>query len=327
MKNLRKIIRYVFFLALGVFIFWWIYKDLDMTKLKAELPGINYWWIALSVFLGLLAQLSRAIRWKMLIDPLGYKPRLSNVFLSVLVLYCVNLILPRAGEVARCTVVSKYEKIPVTKLVGTMIVERLVDFIALVVLAIFVFAFNLGTFQRFFQLHPEINQNMVNLLSLSNLLLLAIIIGLLVVIFLLLRPRRSGKFFTKLGQIRNNFREGIKSVLSVRHKGFFIFHTVFIFTMWLLMLYVVFLAFKPTQHLNIWVGMFTFLMGGLGMLAPVQGGIGPWHFMIIESLFLFGICRTDGMIFALLAHTTTNLVNLVFGSIAFMLLPVFNRKE
>jgi uncharacterized protein (TIRG00374 family) len=326
MKWVKEILKYLVFLAIGLFVFWMVYKDLDTKKLMVALSNVNYFWIFVSVFLSMLSHVSRAIRWKMLIKPLGYDPRVSNIFLSVLVLYFTNLLAPRAGEVARCTILSKYEKIPASKLVGTMIIERIADLITMMILAVIIFAVNIGVLKRFFQVHPEFGQNILAILSLTNILLFTAVIVLIIVLILMVKPSKDGKIFQFINRVKGNFKEGVRSILLLENKWYFILHTLFIFLMWLLMLYVVFLAFEPTKHLSIWVAMFTFLMSGLAMLMPVQGGIGPWHFMVIESLFLYGINKTDGQIFALIAHTSTSLIYLLLGLVAFILFPMLNRK-
>jgi uncharacterized protein (TIRG00374 family) len=326
MKILKNIAKYLIFLAIGAFLFWWVYRDLDIKNLKKGLLETNYFWIVVSLLLGLLSHYSRAIRWKMLIKPLGYNPKVGNIFLSVLVMYMVNLFVPRAGEVARCTILAKYEKIPASKLVGTMIVERIADTLTMLMLAVIIFIINLSVLQKFFDVHPEFGQNIFNLLTLTNIILVVIVIILIFVIVLLFRPDRNGKLYAFIKKIKTNLKEGVKSILKLENKWYFIGHTLFIFLMWLLMLYSVFLAYPPTNHLTIWVGMFTFLMGGLAMLMPVQGGIGPWHFMVMESLFLYGIDKTDGKIFALIAHSATNLIYLVLGLIAMFLFTALNKK-
>lgn len=327
MKLLKEIGKYLLFLAIGAFIFWWVYKDLEIKQIVAALKEVNYFWIAVSICLSLLSHLSRAVRWNMLIRPLGYNPKLYNTFLSILVLYFTNLVLPRAGEVARCAILSKYEKIPATKLVGTMIVERIADMLMLMVLAVIIFAVNFGVLKRFFDLHPEFGQNIVGLLTITNILLVIAVIALIVALILLFKPHKRGKINHILKKIKGSLKDGIKSILKLENKWYFIGHTIFIFLMWLLMLYAVFLAYPPTRHLSIWAGMFIFLMGSFGMLMPVQGGIGPWHFMVMESLFLYGISKTDGQIFALIAHTSTSLIYLLFGGIAFLIFPLVNIKS
>jgi hypothetical protein len=121
--------------------------------------------------------------------------------------------------------------------------------------------------------------------------------------------------------------EGIKSIAKLENKWIFAGHTLFIFVMWLFMLYVIFKAYPPTEHLSLETGMITFLMGGLAMLAPVQGGIGPWHFMVYETLFIYGIDKADGKVFALIAHASTNLIYLVLGLAALLVIPLLNRKR
>ncbi|MDP4225111.1 MAG: lysylphosphatidylglycerol synthase transmembrane domain-containing protein [Bacteroidota bacterium] len=326
-KKLWNILKYIIFLAIGIFIFWWIYKDFKLEDIKAIFKELNYGWLILTIFLGFLSQLSRAIRWNMLIRPLGYKPKLKNTFLAVVVLYFVNLLIPRAGEIARCTVLTKYEKIPLSKLIGTVIVERLADFITMIILGIIIFSINVSSLQKFLFLHPEINNKLIKLLSLTNVLFGIAVLFFILLIFIIAKPWKHSKMGEKVKKIKHNFTDGIKSIMKLENKWYFIGHTLLIFTLWLLMLYAVFLAFPPTRHLSIWTGMFTFLMGSFAMLAPVQGGIGPWHFMIYETLSIFGISLADGKIFALIAHTSTNLINLVFGFLALLLLPLVNQKK
>jgi hypothetical protein len=139
------------------------------------------------------------------------------------------------------------------------------------------------------------------------------------------KTNKGNTFVKKLRLIRQNFVLGIKSIAKLENKWLFLGHTVFIFVMWLFMLYVIFLAYEPTSHLSIETGMITFMMGGLAMLAPVQGGIGPWHFMVYETLFIYGIDKADGKVFALIAHASTNLIYLVLGLAAFIILPLINN--
>lgn len=324
---MRKIIfntfKYISFLAIGLLIFWFLYRKIEWAEMKSALKELKYIFIVLSVLFGLLSQYSRAIRWRMLIKPLGYNPGIRNTFLSVLVLYFVNLIVPRAGEVARCTVLSRTDKIPFTKLVGTVFVERLADILMLLVLAVIIFATNISIVFRFFEENPGVTQKLGELFTIKNIVILVIAgISLLLLFYLLFKRLKKSSIKNKLIDIKHQFVEGIKSIAHMQSKWAFIGHTVFIFFMWLIMLYVVFLAFEPTEHLTIRAGSVTFLMGGLAMLAPVQGGIGPWHFMVVETLLLYGIPEKQGLIFAAVAHTSTSLVYILWGGIALLVLVV-----
>lgn len=333
-RKVLNVFKYLAFFGIGVLVFWWVYKDEPLDNYKSAFKDLNYFWIVLSVFFSVLSQISRAMRWNMLIRPLGYKPKLYNSYLSVLILYFVNLILPRAGEVFRCTILSRYEKIPFVKLAGTVFVERMADFITLMVLAVIIILSQFGVFMSFFDTHAEVKENFYRLMSLRNLLIGISAVLLLVFMFFLFnhyykknKGDQGNTLFKKLRHIKQNFVVGLKSIAMLENKWLFLGHTLFIFLMWLCMLYVIFLAFEPTSHLSIQTGMITFLMGGLAMLAPVQGGIGPWHFMVYETLFIYGIDKADGKIFALIAHSCTNLIYIFLGLAALLIIPIINNSR
>ena len=128
-------LKFLSFFILGIVLFWLVYKDQDINRIKSILSNeVNYFWIVVSVFLGLLSHISRSIRWNLIIEPLGHKPRLLNTFLSVMIGYLMNLALPRMGEISKCGVLSRYEKIPFTKLIGTVVLERLIDVLVLLLI-------------------------------------------------------------------------------------------------------------------------------------------------------------------------------------------------
>lgn len=332
-KKILNILKYLLFLAAGILVFWWVYRGESPEQYKEAFRNLNYFWIIVSLVFSLLSILSRAIRWNMLIRPLGYRPKTYNSFLSILIMYFVNLLLPRAGEVFRCTILGRYERIPFTKLAGTVVVERMADLITLMLLAIVIILSQLGVFIEFYSTHPDIKDKVLQILSARNIILAAAALVLLVLILLISRrylkkrTRKKSGLARKLNLLKRNFIEGIRSIAKMENKWLFLGHTALIFTSWLLMLYVVFLAYGPTAHLTLRVGMITFLMGGLAMLAPVQGGIGPWHFMVYETLFIYGIDKADGKVFALIAHATTNLIYLVFGLLALLIIPLVNRRS
>ncbi len=335
-KKFFNVLKYIFFLAIGVFLFWWLYKDQPIEEYIRSFSDLKYFWIILSVIFGIFSQISRAIRWNMLIRPMGYRPKTYNTFLAVCIMYFVNLIIPRAGEIFRCTVMNRYEKIPFAKLVGTVVIERMTDFLFLMMAAVVIILSQLKVFINFFRAHPEMSHKLTSVLSWRNIIIVLLALGFFYLGFVLFRRyfRKKRQENTTLGSklrtLKYNLIEGIKSVGKLENKWLYIGHTTFMFLMWLFMLYVVFLAYEPTAHLSIQVGMITFLMGGLAMLAPVQGGIGAWHFMVIETLVIYGISQPEGKVFALIAHACTNLVYLIIGGIAMILMPLLNggkKKE
>jgi uncharacterized protein (TIRG00374 family) len=322
-KRILNILKYVLLFGIGVFIFWKIYKG-EWGKVGDALKNLNYFWIGVSIVLSILSQISRAIRWNMLIRPLGYNPRLGNTFLSVLVLYLVNLIVPRGGEVARCIVLSKSEKIPFTKLVGTVFIERLADLMTLTTLSIIVFISQIRILVKLYNSIQEVQSGLSKLFTLK-----ALIIGILLIILLFAglflfraivkkNSNKESSFAIKLRELKNNVIEGIKSIAKLKNKWNFIGHSLLIFILWLFMLYVIFLAFEPTRHLSLWTGIVTFLIGGVAMILPISGGIGIWHLAVSYTLVLYGISIEDGEIFALIAHTTTNMIYIILGLIAYI---------
>jgi uncharacterized protein (TIRG00374 family) len=327
-KTFLKTLQYLLFFAIGVLVFWLVYRDLDMQTLKNEIGNVNLWWLLLSILLGILSHISRAIRWNMLIRPLGYNPSTLNTFLSVMVMYLTNLVLPRAGELARCSVLGRYEKIPFTKLVGTVVIERITDLIAMLIFAFLIILSQWPIFRRFLEQHPDVNDRLAHIFSAIHILLFVlIVIAGIAFLFFFRKNFKKTALFDRVSHLYYNLTSGIKAIGKLENKWRYIGHTIFIYLMWLVALYVVFFSFPPTRHLSILTGMAAFVMGGLAMVAPVQGGIGPWHFMVYETLFIYGIDKTDGKIFALIAHTTTNLALMIMGLIALIILPMLNSRR
>ena len=334
MKNkIINVLKYIFFLALGVFIFWLIYREYDVHEIIDAFKEVNYFWIGMSLVFSVLSLISRAMRWQLLINSIGHKPRFINVFLSCYVLYLVNLFIPRAGEVARCSVVSSTDKVPFVKLVGTMIIERLADVLMLAVLAVFIFASNIGTLNKIADAYPALRETFTNLLSVRNIVIgIAVVFIGIVALRYYIRMRKKQKEKLESGERKESMwtklLEGVDSISRLERRWEFIGHTLFIFLMWLAMLYVVFLAYEPTSELSIRAGMLTFLMGGIAMLVPVQGGIGPWHFMVSLTLAKgYEIAVQQADIFAFIAHTTTNLVYILLGGLALVAVFMVNSGK
>lgn len=329
-KNLRQNIikgfKFITFFLLGILIFWMVYKDQDMVRIKSILSNdVNYFWIIVSLFLGLLSHVSRTIRWNLMIEPLGRKPRMLNTFLAVMVGYLMNLALPRMGEISRCGVLARYEKIPFTKLIGTVVLERLIDVLMLLLLLVIVVVTQFGQVLEFLNNNPEVNEKL-NKVIYSPVLIGGILFVLLTV-WLSRHKIRESRFMKKIMNFVGGFIEGFRSIRNMKNKKAFIFHSVFIWVLYYLMLYCVFFSFGFTSHLMPLSGLTVFVLGSFGMVAPVQGGIGAWHFMVIEGLALYGVDKADGKIFALLAHGSTTIMLIVLGLIGMLALPFVNERE
>lgn len=329
MKSLwNNYTKFFVFLAFGLFLFWLVYKDMELDTLMNELKTINYWWIALAAFFSILSHISRAIRWNMLIEPLGYKPRTANTFFAVLVMYITNLAVPRSGEVARCAVLKKYEKVPFSQLIGTVIIERTADLIFLVILLFLLIITQFGIVYQFVYNNPEVKEKLSVLVSYGWILTLSFIGGVFFLWVLYNQRHHVRRFsiYARFKELVLNLKEGIITIANMKNKWKFIGHTIFIWLMYFLMTYVVFFTYAPTAHLSMAAGLAVLVMGGFGMVAPVQGGIGAWHFMARETLFIYGIARPYGLVFAFISHTSMTLFLIAFGVFAFAALPVYNRK-
>ncbi len=321
-----KTLKFSSFFLLGILIFWMVYKDQDINRIKSILANdVKYTWIVVSLFLGLLSHISRTIRWNLMIEPLGRKPRLLNTFLAVMVGYLMNLALPRMGEISRCGVLARYEKISFTKLVGTVVLERLIDVIMLLLLLVVVVMTQFGQVLEFLNNNPEVNEKLRKVIY-SPVLIVGIFV-VFAVVWLARHKIRASSLMKKVQEYIVQFVEGFRSIGKMKKKGTFIFHSVFIWLMYFLMFYCVFFAFEFTSHLTLLAGLAVFVLGSFGMVAPVQGGIGAWHFMVIEGLALYGIDKADGKIFALLAHGTTTAMLIVLGLIGLIALPFVNERN
>lgn len=326
-KKIFNGVKYTLFLATGVFLFWYLYKDMKMDTLLEDIRSIKYEWIVLSLFLSLLSHISRAMRWQMLVNTLGYKPRFSNSFFSVMIAYLANLALPRLGEVTRPTIVKKYENIPYTTSFGTIVLERIIDFLILFLLTGVALLSEYDVIAAFLKNNPEVYSKFVMIFKILIIAIIAVVFMGGIFFFFIRKRIREFAFYKKFKELSISFIEGIKTVKNIKNKPLFIFHSLFIWSMYFTSLYACFFAFDFSAHIGIMAALITFVIGSYGMVAPVQGGIGAWHFMIISTLLIYNIDFDNAKLLALVAHGSSTLQLILLGSISLVLLPIFNRKK
>lgn len=327
LKNtIIKTLRFTVFLSIGGFIFWLIYKDQNIGRITEVLRNeVNYFWVAISLFIGLLSHISRTIRWSLLIEPISHKPRFINTFNAVMVGYLMNLALPRMGEVTRCGVMARYEKISFSKLLGTVVAERAVDMLSLLFLLMIVVFSQFGQMLSFIDQNPEIEAKLISMLT-SPYLIIGMA-GILVAGYIFRRSLKHTVFYKKAHAVVMNLKVGFISIRFIRNKGWFLFHSAVIWILYYLMLYSVFFAFEFTSGLNPIAALTTFVLASFGMVAPVQGGIGAWHFMAIEGLSLYGIAYENAVIFAFVAHASMTLMIIIIGLVSLLALPFINQRN
>lgn len=323
--NFKKSVQFIFFLLLGAFILWWLYKDQDANELLQILKNqVHYGWIVLALFIGLLSHVSRTIRWQMMIEPFGQRPNFINTFLSVLIGYLANLAIPRMGEVSRCAVLSKYEDVSFTKLLGSVVAERVLDIISLLISLLLVLIFQGKILFSLSEKDFDFSKIQHFFSTPTPYIILILVVG---AIYLLRNKIGQWKFIYKIKEVWRKFKEGFLSFKNIKNKPNFILHSILIFFFYFLMMYVNFKAFPFTEHLSGLAGLTVFVFGTLGMVAPVQGGIGPWHFMVIVSLMAYGIGESEAGVFALIVHGALNLMIVIFGLISMLILPFLNSKS
>jgi len=321
----KKILQPILFFVIGLGILWYVFRDTNLQELKNELYRVQWFWVMVSILLNLLSQLVRAYRWKTLFIPLKYNPKVYNLFLSILILAFTNQVIPRGGEVARLGVVNKYEKVPLSKLFGIALVERLTDFIILILIFIVLLIWQFPLIKTIVAL-PQINLKDFSILKIVW-ISAAVVAGLVVLYFIIKRFNLLKKFKDRIQKTKKELKEGFTSIYHIKNKPLYVIQSLLIYAIWLVMLYVLFFAYPPTEHLSLKAAAFTFGLATLAFLLPIQAGMGAWHFVIIQCLLLFGVETDVGKIFALMAHSATNHVYLITGTIAFALLPIVNAHK
>ncbi len=317
-----KALKYILFLLISSVLMYLAFKDQNISEIISKLSTVKYEWLIISILFGALAFASRGLRWIYLINALGYKASKKNSINSVAVGYLTNILIPRAGEISRCTSLQQVEKIPFDKLFGTIILERVIDFAILITLILTTLLYKFKEINVFFK--EVFGESSGNIFSNPILLFL---IGFVLVIFIFKKQIKKLSFFEKIIKVLNGLKDGFSSLKKINNKTPFILHTILIWAMYILMTYVCFFAIEETKHLNLFDGIYITVIGGLGMVVPSQGGIGSYHLAVKLGLVGIGIGVQPALLFAFAVHTAQTLMAIVFGIIASLLLISHKKKS
>ncbi len=316
------------FLGLGIGLLFLAFRNTDMKQMIADIKNANYFWVILSLIVSMVAYISRAVRWNMLIAPLGYEASLKNTFSSLMVGYIANLAIPRIGEVSRCEALSRAEKIPFNILIGTVITERIID-LAMLCLALGITAILkidvLGKFIAVNIILPLKDKFQVLLGSSAFLVGITVIVICIIVVSILFWKRKNASYVAKAKLLIGGIAEGVKSIKNIRSIPWFIFHTLLIWLVYFLTTYFCFFAIPATSSLGVVAGISVVSIGAIGMTAPIQGGIGAYHLMVAMALSLFSISLKDGNTYATIVHTSQTLLVLIVGALAIIYLFFSNK--
>lgn len=345
-KHLISILKYTLFLGIGVAIMVWLYNSQNdafqkqllidqkpprpfIDKLIEDFRSVNLFWIAMTLVAFSISNWSRAIRWNMLIHPLGFRPKTLNSFFAVNISYFTNLWMSRAGEVVRASALAKAEGMSVSRVMGTVVVDRILDLITLAIIVGFSFLLqydllwqwldqNMGSGDGSFRLfqHPVF----IGLMALSVLVM---------VLFYVFRKKIAQlPLINRVWHIVEKFSEGLKTIKDIKNLPVFILHSINIWVMYYLMTYLCFFAFAPTANLTAMAALTVFVFGTFGIVIPSPGGMGTYHFLATSALLLYGVKGEDGFSFANIMFITIQLFyNIVMGVVSIFLLNRMNKKQ
>lgn len=319
-KNTKTGIQTVVFLILGISLF---YYAIGSEPIGDKIKDADLFWIGVSMLCGIFSHLARALRWNLLLEPMGYKAGLWASFHAVILGYLVNMVLPRVGEITRPAVLSKVENIPFNKLVGTVMVERVVDLLITLLIAIAIFFIQFQIIADFFNdIFASIN---VKNVAIYGIIVLLAFVGLVV----LYKKRRwfyQLPIISKFQSFTEGLLDGMKAVFSLEQKGLFVFYSLFIWVMYFFMPFFVLYALEGTAHLGVSAGLTVLLFGTAAMIVPVPGGVGTFEFMVPAALALYGVAPLIGKSYAIITHAIQFLVILSVGAFSIIYFIIKNQQ-
>jgi len=325
-KLLKKTLKILLPVALGGFILYWVYRDFDFARAKEVLlHGTNWGWMLFSLFFGVMSHVFRGWRWKQTLAPLGAYPKTSDCVDAIFVSYAANLVLPRVGEVSRCGMLAKYDDVSFAKSLGTVVTERLIDTLTILLITGITFLMQMPVFLRFFEETGTKVPSLVHLVTSPWFyVVLFSIIGVLVLLYFLLRML---SFFEKVKGVVLNVWEGVMSLKSVKNIPLFLLYTVLIWGCYFYHFYITFYCFAFTEHLSFLAGLVMFVGGTFAVIVPTPNGAGPWHFAVITMMMLYGVNATDAGAFALIVHGIQTLLVIILGIYGWVHLSLVNRTK
>jgi uncharacterized protein (TIRG00374 family) len=314
--KISKTLKIVLPLLLGVVLVWYSLSEISISQLLQYFKDANYIYIGLGLFFGLLSHLSRAYRWQFMIEPMGYKLRLPNSIMAVFATYLVNYTIPRAGEITRATIITNYEGVPFEKGFGTIVAERIADMLVMLIIIIITlfleFEFIYQIFAERFDGHKII----------YGLIAVLIIMSL----FILFIRSSSSKFAIKVKSFVSGLIEGVMTIFKMKKKWAFIFHTLFIWAMYVLMFYVTTFALEETTNIPLAAILIGFISASFS-IAATNGGIGSYPVAVYLAFSIFGIAKDPSIAFGWIMWSSQTLMIIVLGGLSLIYLPIYNRKE
>lgn len=302
-------------LILGSGILYWMYRDFDFKQLEHVLwEEMDWTWMLLSLPFGALAEILRGLRWRQILCATGEKPRRSTIINSIFLSYAASLIVPRVGEFLRCGVLKRYDGISFTKALGTVVSERAVDIIVMLLVTSTTMLLQFGVFTTFFEKTGTNIDGILSKFSSTGYLVTAICALAVVILLHLLLKRLS--IYNKVKTTFAGVWQGVKSIGHLSNVPLFILLSFGIWASYFIHYYITFFCFDFTSGLGVTCGLVTFVVGSIAVLVPTPNGAGPWHFAVKTMLILYGVAEVPALYFVLIVHTVQTLLIMVLGIIS-----------
>lgn len=315
-KKLKTSLKVVLPLLLGVVLVWYSLSQISFSELANYFKEANYYWIGLGVFLGALSHLSRAYRWKFMIHPMGYKLRFLNSFMAVMAAYLINYTIPRAGEISRASIITNYEGVPFEKGFGTIVAERVADMLVMVLIILITLFLEFDFIYKFF----------TERFDLYKIILAVGVLLILIVGFILFVKRSKASIAIKIRGFVNGLIEGVLSIFKMEKKWAFIFHTFFIWGMYVLMFYVTSFALPETSNIPFAAILIGFISASFS-IAATNGGIGAYPEAIVIAFLLFNLPEDPSRAFGWIMWASQTLMIVILGGLSLIYLPIYNRSN
>ncbi|MBT8270472.1 MAG: flippase-like domain-containing protein [Flavobacteriaceae bacterium] len=314
--KLKSILKLTLPLALGVALVWYSIAQISLPTLLEYFKGAEYTWIGFGVVLGILSHLSRAYRWKFMVEPMGYHLRLPNSIMSVFAAYLINYTIPRAGEISRASIITNYEGVPFEKAFGTIVAERVADMVVMAVIIVSTLFLEFDFIYTFFSERFDPGKIIGGLV---------VLILLFAGVVLFVRQSQTG-IAKRIKAFLQGLVEGILSIFRMKQKWAFIFHTIFIWVMYLMMFYVTSFSLEETANIPLAAILIGFISASFS-IAATNGGIGAYPVAIFAAFALFGIAKEPSIAFGWIMWSSQTLMIILLGGLSLVFLPIFNRKS
>lgn len=300
-KTAKQTFNIIFPFVLGGLILYWMYRDYDFGKFNREfIDSTNWWWMGFSLVFGVTAQLFRGLRWRQALEPLGECPRRSTCVDAIYISYASSLIIPRIGEVARCAVLNRYDGTSFNKAVGTVVTERVIDTLLMLLIAVLTIVFQLDVFQTFFDETGTSMEGIFRHFTTMGWIVTALcaVVALLFICFLV----RKMAVLAKFRKVLCDIKEGVLSLRGVTNKWLFAFYTLMIWVSYFIHFYLTFYCFDFMNGLGMMCALVAFIVGTISVIVPTPNGAGPWHFSVKTILWLYGVAMDDAVMYVLVVH-------------------------